>query len=267
MKDLSVVLGLMDLLQPSPATMHRLEHADGTHVMAELTEGSGPTVVYLSGYGSNMQGNKPTWLSHQSSIWGQRFIRFDYRGTGLSSGEFNDQTLGKWLDDTLLVLDRLKDGPAILIGSSMGTWLALRAATLQPSKIASLLLISSAPDFTKRYWDQLSEDEKTQAAESKLLPLERRNPLTFDMVHEANHNHLILGGPIAFDGPTEMVHGLRDDIADVEITHCIVDALASERVTVTLVKDGDHSLSRPQDLSLIWQALTRLREQVMAVAE
>lgn len=242
----------------NPALLLRLGDIAALH-----QSGSGPTLVWLSGYSSDMNGTKASWLAQQCAIWSYDYMRFDYRGTGQSAGVFHDMTLSDWLDDTLAVIDQLTDRPLILIGSSMGGWLGLKAATLRPNRVKALALIAPAPDFTDQIWHTLNETERADYAATGSLPDDGRFvAMTYKLMKDGNDNHLLLKKPIAFDGPVEIIHGLRDALVPNETPYTIVDLLASEDVTLHLVKDGAHDLSRPQDLDILWQMITRLREKI-----
>lgn len=230
--------------------------------------GSGPTIVWLAGYASHMNGPRATWMTEQCQIWSYNLIKFDYRGTGQSKGQSNgvfaDMTLSHWLEDTLNVIDQLTDGPVILVGSSMGGWLGLKAGTLRPDKIKGLLLLAPAADFTDRFWQALTIAERQELTRTGQLPVtETRPPLSHKFIEDGS-KHSLLNAPINYDGPVEIIHGMRDPIVPNHVPHKITELLTSDRVVLHLIKDGVHDLYRPQDLDVTWQALTRLRERVIA---
>ncbi len=238
----------MNLSDPTPPRRVTLEHANGERMVAEVTDGSGPAIVFLSGYGSTMAGNKATWLAEQCAIWGWRFIRFDYRGRGQLGGEIGDDssqdTLSRHLEDTAAVIEQLTDRPVILVGSSMGGWLALRYVLLHPNKVAALVGISAAPDFTT-YLD---------ATDDEVVPP--------NFIEDAKQ-HLLLHQSIAITCPVALLHGMQDDVVPFAIGLKLAEQLTGLDVTLQLVKNADHSLGRPQDLILLWQTLGRLRDRLM----
>jgi pimeloyl-ACP methyl ester carboxylesterase len=189
-------------------------------------------------------------------------VRFDYFGHGASSGNFRDGTVTRWLDDTLAVLDRLCDDPQILVGSSMGGWLALLAALARPKRVAGLLLIAPAPDFTEALlWDGLDTDAKRQITEQGewLRPSQygpEPYPITRALI-EDGRRHLLLDKPIALSCPARIVQGMADP--DVPWRHAmtLLDRVGAD-VELTLVKAGDHRLSKPHEIALILRLLDTL---------
>ncbi|SFP89878.1 alpha/beta fold hydrolase [Sphingomonas rubra] len=228
------------------------------------TPGTGPTLVFLPGYASDMTGTKALALEAWAKSAGRAFLRFDYAGCGRSEGAFADQTLAGWRDDVLAMLDQVATGPAVLVGSSMGGWLMLLAAKARPMQVVGLVGIAAAPDFTD--WG-FTQDEKMYLLRHGRL--ERTNPYgpaptlytrAFWSSGEANR---LLFGPVAFDGPVRLLHGDAD--SDVPWRHSLQLAglLTSSDVTTMLVKGGDHRLSRRGDLALLVRAV----EDVLAAVE
>ena len=226
-----------------------------------LTEGSGPTIVFLPGYASDMAGTKALALEAWAKSQGRAFLRFDYAGCGASEGAFEDQTLAGWRDDVLAMLDEVVAGPAVLVGSSMGGWLMLLAARARPDRVKGLVGIAPAPDFTD--WG-FSTDEKMAILSNGRM--ERDNPYgpaptvytaRFWQSGEANR---LMFGPIAFDGPVRFLHGMADRDVPWNRSVRLVELIGSADVQLTLVKDGDHRLSRPADIRLLERAV----EEVLA---
>ncbi|TSD83228.1 alpha/beta fold hydrolase [Mycobacterium sp. KBS0706] len=244
--------------------------ADGTpvawHRRAGRSDGR-PGLVFCGGFRSSMAGEKATFLDGFAADRGLDVLRFDYRGHGASGGTFADLTLGDWIADALLVLDRLTDGPQILVGSSMGAWVATCAAMVRPGRAAGLVGIASAPDFT--------EDLMLPALGEMDLARMRRDGfvdrpsaygdgpyrITWRLIREAR-SHLLLRGPVPFAGPVRLLHGMADPDVPWRQSLRLAEALTGPNVRLTLVKDGDHRLSRPQDLALLGQAVM----EVVAVA-
>ena len=214
--------------------------------------GTGPTIVFLPGYASDMQGSKALALEAWARTNGRAFLRFDYTGCGQSEGAFVDQTLAGWRDDVLVMLDQVATGPVVLVGSSMGGWLMLLAAKARPERIAGMIGIAAAPDFTD--WG-FTADEKTYL--NQYGRLERPNPYgpeptlytrAFWSSGEANR---LLFAPIAFDGPVRLLHGDADPDVPWRLSVQLAGLLRSSDVATIVVKDGDHRLSRDGDIRLL----------------
>jgi len=226
------------------------------------TPGKSPGIVFLGGFASDMTGTKATALEMAARARGQAFLRFDYRGHGESGGRFVDSTVGDWLEDALALFDHATMGPQILVGSSMGGWIALLVAINRPERVRALVGIAAAPDFTQRLmWDGMSEqDREALLRVGILLPPSHYGepiPITRALI-EDGRQHLLLDRPIPFAGPVRLLHGQCDP--DVPWRHSLLTAecLTSEDVRITLIKDGDHRLSRPQDLALLIDTVEEL---------
>lgn len=243
-------------------TTGRLDRGDGIELAWVRTEGRGPTIVFLPGYRSDMTGDKATALAAFAATRGQAMLRFDYSGHGTSGGAFTDGTIGTWAADALSVIDRLTEGPLLLVGSSMGGWLALLTARARPERVAALVGIAAAPDFTEALmWESMTFEERATLMRDGVLHIPSQygepTPITRALI-EDGRRHLLLGSTIAFDGPARLLHGQADPDVPWEMALRIADALATPDVTVTLVKDGDHRLSRPQDLALLCRTVGAL---------
>ena len=244
----------------------RLDRGDGTKLAWSLLAGRGPIVVFLPGYNSDMAGSKATDLAAFCAARGQAFLRFDYSGHGASDGNFISGTIGIWLADALAVIDGLTAGKKFLpVGSSMGGWISLLVALARPEQVAGLVGIAAAPDFTENLmWNAMSFSERRQLmSEGKLIvpnPYGDPYPVTRALI-EDGRKRLLLGGKISFSGPVRLLHGQRDAEVPWETALRIADQLESLDVQVTLVKDGDHRLSRPEDLSLLRRILDALLSQ------
>lgn len=219
------------------------------------TTGRGPTIVFLPGYASDMTGTKAVALEGWAKEKGQAFLRFDYGGCGASEGKFEDQSLADWRDDALAMVDHL-DGPVVLVGSSMGGWIALLVALARPDRVAALVGIAPAPDFTD--WG-FSQDEKMYLLQHGRL--ERANPYgpqptvytrRFWQSGEASR---LMGGTIAFDGPVRLLQGQQDPDVPWHRTCALAELIRSPHVQTWLVKDGDHRLSREDDIALLIRAV------------
>lgn len=230
-----------------------LPAADGNlnsaNLAVEITEGQGPTFMWLCGYAGDMNGTKASYFKHQCEAWSFRLVRFDYRGCGQSAGDRSTLTISDYLADAKAVLTQATDGPVILIGSSLGGWLSLRLMREFPNRIAGFIGIAAAPDFTKGY----ESSERPADAPAIYQPL----------IDDGNAHHLVLHEPIAFTGPVALLHGQRDQSVPWRISLQIADKLQSAAVSIHLIKDGDHSLSRADDLELLWQVANNMREKII----
>ena len=240
----------------------RLDRGDGVELAWERSEGARPTVVFLPGFRSDMTGEKATTLAACCAERRQAMLRFDYSGHGASGGRFEDGTIGIWTSDALTAIDRLTEGPLILVGSSMGGWIALLVARARRERIAGLIGIAAAPDFTESLmWQAMTFEQRARLIQEGVLHVPSQygepTPITRALI-EDGRNHLLLDEPIALDCPVRLLHGQRDADVPWELALRIAEQVASVDVRVTLVKDGDHRLSRPQDLALLQDTLSGL---------
>jgi pimeloyl-ACP methyl ester carboxylesterase len=225
-----------------------------------------PGVVFLGGFGSDMTGSKAGALETHCRNAGYAFLRFDYTGHGRSSGRFEDGTIGAWSNDALEAFDRLTEGPQILIGSSMGGWIMLNVALARPDRVAGLIGIAAAPDFTEELiWRAASETMRAALAREGIWrdPDGEQLPIAMRLI-EDGRQHLRLGGPIHLDCPVRLLHGMKDDAVPWQTSARIAGLLAGNDVTVTLVKSGDHRLSEPDDLARLTATLDALVQSIVA---
>lgn len=227
--------------------------------------GRGPGVMFLPGFRSDMQGTKALALRDHCTARGQAFLRFDYSGHGESAGRFEDGTIGQWTDDALAIFDALTEGPQILVGSSMGGWIATLLARQRAERIAGLLLLAPAPDFTEALmWPAFAPEQRVALMRDGVIHLPSQygdpTPVTRALI-EDGRNHLLLNAPIPLHCPVRILQGMADP--DVPWRHALrlVEALASQDVRLHLIKDGDHRLSRPEDLALLGETLDQLSAQ------
>jgi pimeloyl-ACP methyl ester carboxylesterase len=235
---------------------------DGANIAYLKRTGTAPGVVWLGGFKSEMTATKATALDQWAQRTGHAYVRFDYFGHGASSGNFRDGTVTRWRDDALALVGELTEGKQILVSSSMGAWLALLVALARPERIAALLLIAPAVDFTESLlWNRLDEAVKDEilsrgewlrqtAYGSEPYPITR-------VLVEDGRKHLLLDRPIALSCPIRIIQGMEDP--DVPWPHALklVEALGPD-TQLTLVKNGDHRLSKPHELALIEQTLSGL---------
>jgi len=206
-----------------------------------------------------MSGSKATTLDAWAHRRGQAFVRFDYQGHGASSGRFEDGTIGSWADDALAVLDLLTEGPQILVGSSMGGWIALLVALARPERVAGLVTVAAAPDFTEDLiWPALPEAARAELVRTGQLTLASGGPPITRALIEDGRQRLLLRAPIPLRVPARLLHGQQDAEVPWSTSVRLAQQLDSADVQLTLIKDGDHRLSRPQDLALLVATLERL---------
>lgn len=239
--------------------VERFIREDGETIAYLRRGGKSPGVVWLGGFHSDMNGTKAQALDDWAEARGRVYLRFDYYGHGASSGAFRDGTISRWRDDALAVLDHLCDGPQVLVGSSMGAWIALLAARARREKVAALLLLAPAADFTETLvWERMAPDIRREIMERG--EWQRASaygdgpyPITRALIEDGRH-HLILDAPMHLDCPVHIIQGMKDP--DVPWQHAVklIENL-SGNPTLTLIKDGDHRLSTPGDLARIAAAL------------
>ena len=245
----------------------RLDRGDGIALAWRRRRGRpgcpGPGVVFLGGFNSDMTGSKAEDLSAFCAGRGQAFLRFDYSGHGASGGRFADGTIGRWAEDAAAVLAALTEGPQILVGSSMGGWIALLLALRQPERVAGLIGIAAAPDFTTRIEAALPPEARAAMAREGVWHRPSAYgdpyPITRALIEDGRH-HLLLQAPVPLAMPVRLLQGQRDPDVPWEHVLRIAAAIEGPDVRVMLVKDGDHRFSRPQDLRLLRQVLGALLE-------
>ncbi len=245
---------------PGPET---IEREDGALIAYHRSLGTAPGVVFLTGYMSDMTGGKALRLERFCRARGVAYLRFDYFGHGASSGAFTDGTIGRWLDDTVFVLDHLTEGPQILAGSSLGGWIMTLAAMRRPERIAGLVGIAVATDFTEHLVDTiLSADEMVILEHAGVVQVANPygpepTPVTKRIIEEGRQ-HLVLHDQIPLDCPVRLIHGMQDSDAPWQTSLRLAERLRSADVEVTLIKDGAHRLSEPDDLERICGTLDTL---------
>ena len=237
-------------------TILRYHDSDGTRLAYRHRPGTGPTVVFLPGYMSDMTGSKAEALDAWAAATGSAYLRFDYSGCGASGGDFADGSIGRWAADALAAIEAVVEGPPLLVGSSMGGWIALRVALARP--VAALVGIAAAPDFTE--WG-LSLTDADRAALAERGFVERPSdygdtPYRYSaaLVDDAPAQ-LVMTGSIALECPVRLLHGQADPDVPWRLSLDIAERLRSADVQVTLVKDGDHRLSREADIARLIAAV------------
>ena len=238
-----------------PQTM---ETPQGRRLAFHRTPGEGPGIVFLGGFRSDMTGSKATFLEGWAAERGRAFVRFDYSGHGASEGRFEDGTIGRWLEDARAVLDAC-EGPQVLVGSSMGAWIALLIAREMPERVRALVLVAAAADFTEDgFWAGLSDilRAKLMRQGRVALPSEYGDPymVTRGLI-EDGRAHLVLRDPLPLPMPVRMFWGTRDTaVSEAETLRLMRHADAPDLV-LTIAKGSDHSFSAPADLARIAAAI------------
>lgn len=242
-----------------------LDRGNGVRLAYALTAGRSPTIVFLPGFRSDMTGDKATHLAAFCAARGQAMLRLDYSGHGASGGQFEEGSIGRWAEDALALIDRLTTGNLVLVGSSMGGWIALLAALARPERVAGLIGIAAAPDFTERLmWQAMTPPERETLLRDGVLNLPSEYgepyPITLRLI-EDGRAHLLLDEAIALDCPVRLLHGQHDPDVPWQTALLIAECVTGADVRVILVKDGDHRLSRPVDLALLGDTLASLLAQ------
>jgi pimeloyl-ACP methyl ester carboxylesterase len=240
-----------------------LESRPGIHLAYRALAGKGPALIFLPGYASDMEGAKAGALAAWAEAQGRAMLRFDYGGCGLSGGDFEAQSLADWLGDVLAMIDRSPPGPVVLAGSSMGGWLMLLAALARPDRVAGLVGIAAAPDFTA--WGFSDAQKLVLLREGRL---EEPNPhgetpyVTTRAFWESGEALRLTHAPIAVTCPVRLLHGQADPDVNFAWSLEIARLVHSADVQTILVKDGDHRLSREADLALLVATVSRLMESL-----
>ncbi|WP_422049630.1 alpha/beta fold hydrolase [Shimia sp.] len=227
----------------------------GRRIAYHKTEGAGPTVVFLGGLKSDMEGTKAVHLEAWAKAREQSFLRFDYSGHGESSGTFEEGCIGDWHEDTLATLDALTEGPLVIVGSSMGGWQALLAAKSIPARTQGLVTIAAAPDFTEdSYWAGFSDEQKAELdREGQVaLPSDYMEPyiITKRMI-EDGRTRLVLRDPLSLPFPVRFLQGTEDTAVSSEVAYRLLDHAEGEDIQLLMVKGKDHRFSDDECLKLI----------------
>lgn len=232
---------------------------DGRRIAFRHAAGAGPTLVFLPGYMSDMAGGKATAVFDSAVTQGRASLLLDYSGCGQSDGDFADGTLSRWRDEVLSLIDAQVEGPVVLIGSSMGGWLMLLIGLALGDRLAGLVGIAAAPDFTDWGYDA---DQQALLASGQTVLEDNPYGLEPTPTHAAfwtdGQAQRLLDGPIALTCPLRLLHGQRDPDVPWELALTLAEQLHSDDVQVTLIKDGDHRLSRDADIALLLRTIAEL---------
>ncbi len=247
----------------TPDSPKFLPRPDGARVAYESVPGKTPGVMFFGGFHSDMTGTKASALEAHCRAAGRAFVRFDYTGHGASSGKFEAGTIGGWAEDAVAVLDGVAEGPQVLVGSSMGGWIMLLAALARPGRVCGLVGVAAAPDFTEDLiWNEMPDEAKKAMAQDGqwLRPSEYDDagyPITMRLIEEGR-DHLLLRDPIDIRCPVRLIHGVGDEDVPWQVSRRLSEALRSDDVTLTLVKNGDHRLSEPADIERLGRMIEAL---------
>jgi pimeloyl-ACP methyl ester carboxylesterase len=248
-------------MDPAPLPTTWLERP-GRRLACLRRSGKGPTIVFLPGYMSDMEGGKASALDAWAEAAGRAMLRFDYGGCGASPGDFETQTLADWRDDAVAAIDSV-DGPVVLVGSSMGGWVMLLAALVRPDRVAGLVGIAAAPDFTR--WGFSEADKERLRDEGRIAepsPYGDQPYVTTRAFWESGEPLCLLDSEIGIDCPVRLLHGQADADVPWRLSLDLAEKLRSPDVQVTLVKQGDHRLSREEDIGLLVATVARLVERL-----
>jgi pimeloyl-ACP methyl ester carboxylesterase len=235
--------------------------AAGLRLAYRLRAGTSPTLLFLPGYASDMDGAKAVAIEDLAAERGLAMLRFDYSGTGASEGSFEDGTLAGWLDEARAMVDALTSGPLILIGSSMGAWIALHLALGLPERVHALVGIAAAPDFTDWGFTAAQKAQLQAAGRLERVREQGAEPqLTTLGFWESGEALRLLGGPIAIDCPVRLIHGQADEDVAPAIAQRLMAQLRSADVQLTIVKGGGHRLSEPHEIDAILRTIAALVE-------
>ena len=241
-------------------TIAFLDRDSGPRLAYRKREGRGPTIVFLPGYASDMDGAKAVALHAFAEENERSFLRFDYAGNGSSEGEFESGTLASWADDAAFAIERLTVGPIVLVGSSMGGWIAMHLALRMPERVAAIVGIAAAPDFTE--WG-FPDHLKQRLAAGETLRREfpdGGSQVTTAAFWQSGQSMRVLDAEIAIDCPVRLIHGDLDDSVPLDIAFRLKDALRSADVQVTVIKGGGHRLSEAHEIDTILRTVIALVE-------
>ena len=239
----------------------------GHRIAYQHQPGSAPGVVFCCGFRSDMESTKATALAEWCAGQGIAFTRFDYFAHGKSDGDFKEFTIGGAIAGALEVLDHVAVGDQILVGSSMGGWIALHAALERKHQVVGFVGVAAAPDFTERLmFARMTPEQRQEMEENGLIwahsdYFNNDYPITKHFIHEAR-NHLLLDDVIALEKPVHLIHGQEDTDVPWETSLNLAEKLMSTEVTITFIKDGDHRLNRPNDLAWLMEAVHKMRNVI-----
>ena len=258
---------MTNIPRPEPAPLAYFDPGDGRRIAYRLRpanpKAKGPTLIFLPGYASDMDGTKASEIDVFAAAAGLAYLRLDYSGTGSSGGEFAEGTLDRWLSEVGAAIDLLVDGPVLLIGSSMGAWLAMHAALLRPDRVKGLVGIAAAPDFT--VWG-INPEQRQSLVETSRFERPGRDGGPPQVTHArfvgSTTALLLLNQPIMLQCPVRLIHGDKDEEVPIGVAFKLLEDLHSGDVQLTIIKWGDHRLSKPHEIEAIVRTIVTLAERL-----
>lgn len=243
-----------------------LDTPSGRRIAYEKTEGEGPGIVFLGGFMSDMAGSKAVAFEAWARAHNRAFLRFDYSGHGESSETFEAGCIGDWAEDALAVLDELTDGPQVLIGSSMGGWISLLMCKKRPEKLAALVTIAAAPDFTEDgFWADFDAAQRTELMDKGVVLVpsgyEEPYPITRRLIEDGRDN-LVMREPVEINVPVRMVQGTDDGSVTRETALALLDHIQGEDVRLQFVTGADHSFSTPDCIDIVTSAIAEVTSRI-----
>lgn len=244
-----------------------LDTPSGRRIAYHRIEGGGPGIVFLGGFKSDMTGTKAMHLETWARALGRAFLRFDYSGHGQSSGAFEDGCIGDWAEDAAAAVEALTDGPQVLVGSSMGGWIALLLARRMPQRVAGLVGVAAAPDFTEDgFWAGFDAGQRATIEQAGRLELpseysEDPYVITRRLIEDGREN-LVLRVPLSLPFPVRLLQGSADEDVAVEVPLRLMDHAEADDMRLTLVKGADHRFSSPDCLALMESAISEVTARV-----
>lgn len=227
-------------------------------------DGEGPTVVWIGGFRSDMEGTKAMALDAAARERGWDYVRYDHFAHGQSSGDWRKATIGRWREDAICMIDSLT-GPVVVVGSSMGGWVALLLALARPGRMAGLVLVNPAQDFTERLmWPSLADHERQailRDGEIKIVEEGLGEYVLTLSLFEDGRDWLLLGAPMPIAAPVHILQGRADDVVPWRHATALVERLTGGDVRLDLIEGGDHRLSTPDDLERLIESVERMRLQ------
>lgn len=253
-----------------PGPFRALRCADGASEVAySYLQGALPAIMFLPGFGSSMEGLKAQALEAFACGAGRAMVRFDYRGHGRSGGAFTECTLGDWIQDALLVLDKVlgPEAPVVLVGSSMGGWIALHLCLQRPARVRGLVGVATAADFLERRWQAMDEGQRAALRRDgvEVIPTKYENfsyTITMKMIEEGRNHRLLDRAAIPITCPMRLIHGMDDADVPWQVSAEVLQKVASEDANLLLIKGGDHRLSSPSELSRLTDVVGALLESI-----
>ena len=240
---------------------------EGRRIAYNLVPGKAPGIVFLGGFRSDMEGTKALALEAWARAQGRTFLRFDYSGHGASSGDFLDGCIGDWFADARAAIQQLTKGPQVLVGSSMGGWISLLVARAHPERLAGLVTIAAAPDFTEdSMWADFSPAQRAELLNKGRLALPSEysdDPyiITRRLI-EDGRDHLVLRSPLDLRLPVRFLQGTADVDVPVPVALRLLDHVTGPDIRLTLVKGADHRFSTPECLRLIGATVLKVLARV-----